>query len=60
MKQEAHVKQFLLTEAALQAGQIAEQQLHALIGDTTKYDCCNWALSPVLQAVWLHFSRNSA
>ena len=36
VKQEAHVKQFLQTEAALQAGHAAESQLHTLAGNASK------------------------
>jgi hypothetical protein len=38
-KQESHVKQFLLTEAALQAGHAAQQQLQALSAEVQRWAC---------------------
>lgn len=35
-KQESHVKQFLLTEVALQAGHAAQQQIQALSADVQR------------------------
>ena len=38
-KQDSHVKQFLLTEAALQAGHAAQQQTQALSADVQRCAC---------------------
>ena len=38
-KRESHVKQFLLTEAALQAGYAAQQQIQALSAEVQRWAC---------------------
>ena len=37
-RQEAHVKQFLCTEAAFQAGTVTQHQIQALQADADRYD----------------------